>query len=259
MPASALNNTIDAMDMSYVPPQKVTICSIYPGKILPVKRPLYGKTFVIEPGTTEKPFYLVVDDCFQSVYFGESIGERRARELAGRVAQDIVNEVCSMLSDSDAQADAFPGIFICAGDVATPEEIAIHAARQERYMRRQVSTARELHRMSLNHRISANMQIAARELDVHGEEWQEEYESSGMVPCPWCQKRIPAAAKKCAHCGEWTKPEYALEAGRQPQASDAGEVAKLKSQVESLLAERRASGLVPPLTPNKAKGQTDSI
>ena len=212
MSTATMNPIADVMDMSYIPPQKVTICSIYPGKILPVKRPLYSKTYEVPSGTPENPGYLVVEDAFQQVYFGENIGSRLARELASRVAADIINEVSGKLSDSSAQEDAYPGIFVCAGDQATPDEIAENAARRHRFLKRQVGTAQELGRLKLNHRIDEKHRLAARLLDIHGEDWQDENDSGPMIACPWCVKRIPAQAKVCHFCSNYTKDEYRIEA-----------------------------------------------
>ena len=137
MSTATMHPILDVMDTRYVPPQKVTICSIYPGKVLPVKRPLYSKTYEVPSGTPENPGYLVVEDAFQQVYFGENIGSHLVPVLASKIAEDVINEVSGKLSDSSAQEDAYPGIFVCAGDQATPDEIAENAARRHRFLKRQ--------------------------------------------------------------------------------------------------------------------------
>lgn len=218
--SSALQSVVHA-DLSYIPPQRVTICSIFPGKVLPVRRPLFNKKFEVPKGTKAKPEYMVVEDCHQRVYHGEQIGERLTRVLAEQVANDIINEVTLAISDSDAQEDAFPGIFICKGERADAEELAIHGARQERFMKRKVNVARELHRLKMDSKIDENYRVAAQSLGIRGEEWQGEFDADANTPCPWCKRMIPADAKKCAHCAEFTKPEYALEAQGKSQPQHA--------------------------------------
>lgn len=196
-------------EMSYVPRRVVMVCSIFPLQQR-VKRPLYNKEWVLPAGSKEKPSYVAVEDCSQMVYWGQDIGHRPNRILAEQVAQDVVDELTTYVGNSNAQEQAFPGIFVCAGDTATPEEGEFHSDRQFRYLRRAVESARELERAmpSQRNRIWKLHHVAAKVLGITGESWQQEIKDGATVECPSCFKHIDARAKKCPICLEFTKSEY---------------------------------------------------
>lgn len=205
---SAIAQMIDSA-MSYAPQRVVTVCSIFPMKQV-VKRPLFNKQYVIPAGSKENPSYVTVEDCNQSVYYGETIGSRVSRFLAEQVARDIVEDLTLRVGNANAQEDAFPGIFICAGSEATRDEIEEADGKQFRYLKRAVEHARNLDRAmpSQRNRIGDLEHKAAEMLGITGESWQQEIKRGAQMECPSCFKFIDSRAKKCPICLEFTKSEY---------------------------------------------------
>lgn len=208
---SALAQLMDS-NMSFVPAKSITICSIFP---MPqtVIRGKYNKRWTIPAGSKQNPSYIAVEDCFESVYLGQDFGNRNSRVLAEQVAFDIVNECTLAVGNANAQEDAYPGIFMCAGATATPEEMEIHDAKQFRYLRRVVEAARKLERAnpSQRDRIWDLHHLAAGVLGIVGESWQQEIKRDAMIKCPQCRQYIESDTRKCPKCLEWVKAEYAPE------------------------------------------------
>ncbi|HYV63299.1 MAG TPA: hypothetical protein VE958_11530, partial [Bryobacteraceae bacterium] len=108
---------------AYVPPQRITIASIYPIEcVTHIARRAPKQSFPVPAGTKEKPGLLVVEDTWES---GGTLDKPvNHRILAQHTAKHIVDDLTVYLFEAHAASRSYPGIFICAGDYPTPEEIA---------------------------------------------------------------------------------------------------------------------------------------
>ena len=201
------------LEGAYAPPQSVTIASVYPvEQTVDISRRAPISKFTVPAGTKEKPGIFVVGDTWESEYT-DSRGHRNIRILADKTAQHIVDGLTVHVFEANAAEQAYPGIFVCAGDAPTADEIENAVQCQRRYFMRLVNSAREKARNKRTQDIQDKERMAAQSLGLSGEEWMNDISKDSMKQCVWCSKHIPGAAKKCpeAGCGGFQKPEYAAE------------------------------------------------
>lgn len=187
------------LDMAgaYVPPQRVTIFSIYPEKMeVELSRRAPVNTFTLAPGSPAKPSLLVVEDTWES----NATGRGNSRILAEHTARDIVEQLTTKIWEASGPDRSYPGVAVCAGDYPTAEEIADLEQCQRRYFALLVNNARQLERDQKPKEIHEKHRLAARELGVEGEKWTLEISNQSKKKCVWCQKWVEAATRRCDHC-----------------------------------------------------------
>lgn len=194
---SATVTPLEAMGL-YAPPQRVIIASIYPKDLVTdIARRAPVNKFTIPTGSKQKPAYLVVEDTWES---GSTFRSSNVRILAEHTATHIVNDHTVHLLHCNAAQRAWPGVFICAGETATAEEIGDAEECQRRYFTILVNAARELERQEKRKEVQPDMYMAGRELGIVGEKWQNEISKDAMKKCVWCDEFIGVAARRCGKC-----------------------------------------------------------
>jgi hypothetical protein len=191
---------------AYIPPQRVTIFSIYPEKmevILSRRAPV--NVFPLEAGSPDNPALLVVLDTWES----NATGRGNTRILAEDTARDVVEQLTTKLWEADGPGRAYPGIGICKGERPDAAEIADALAIQRRYFALLVNNAREMERLDKRKDIQSKHRLAGRELGVTGEKWLLDDSKASMKHCSWCAEWIDQSARKCPKCQGFQTPEDA--------------------------------------------------
>lgn len=206
--------------------RQVVIASIWPEKMVE-RRPLYGRDFVIEAGSLEKPSVCEVYDVYQSEYVSMTASFGSAQTvpkpvLARTVADDIVR--CWTTNRGNTSDNSIPGIWVCAGDGPSPEEIAEYAPKQRTYMMEQVERGDTLYRDNRNDWITTTMRVSAKALGMEDRLWIRELRADNFAACPACKEQIIAGALKCKHCAT-VIPEF-LEKMKQYAAAGLPPLAK---------------------------------
>lgn len=181
---------------------QVVIASIWPERMVE-KRSLYGRDFVIEAGSVEHPAICVVEDVYQSEYtamtasFGPLMTTPKP-VLARAVADDLVR--CWTTNRGNTSDTASPGIWVCAGDGPSKEEIDEHAEKQRQYQMEQVEKGDTLFRDNRSDWITTTMRVSAKALGMMDRLWIRELRADNFTSCPACKEQIIAGALKCKHC-----------------------------------------------------------
>jgi len=209
MSAVATPNVPLDMQGAYVPPQRVTIFSVYPEQMeVQFSRRAPVNKFPLAAGSPEKPAFLVVEDTWES----NATGTGNTRILAEHTAADIVEQMTVRLWEADGPGRAYPGIGICKGERPNASEIEDAVACQRRFFALLVNAARELERLDRRKDIQAKHRMAGRELGVTGEKWMLDESKAAMKPCSWCRKWIDTQARKCPECGMFQTEKDAKDA-----------------------------------------------
>lgn len=179
---------------------EVVICSIVPFALPACRRPLYTPVsdYALEPASAENPFHLLIRDAWQPEYRGENAGNQQLMVLAERIAHDVVQDYTERIPGW--ASDQHLGVFVCAGERATPEEIATAVAKQDKFYAHSVEIADTQYRRdgtAKNIRTLARESAIALKLD---RVWLYEVKSSDTKTCPECGESIKATANTCKHC-----------------------------------------------------------
>jgi hypothetical protein len=142
-------------------------------------------------------------------------GDKRTVPLpitAREIADDLCREV-----NSDAGERSFLGVFVCAGDVPTEDELRSARSRLEEFYRALVAAAdREWERSHSFLFIHDVQRRAAGHLGLN-KEWY--YQARETAECPGCGERVKPGVAKCKSCGAILDREKALALGLiQPPA-----------------------------------------
>jgi len=206
MSAVATPNVPLDMQGAYVPPQRVTIFSVYPEQMeVQFSRRAPVNKFPLAAGSPEKPALLVVEDTWES----NATGTGNTRILAEHTAADIVEQMTVRLWEADGPGRAYPGIGICKGERPNASEIEDAVACQRRFFALLVNAARELERLDRRKDIQAKHRMAGRELGVTGEKWMLDESKAAMKHCSWCAEWIDQSARKCPKCQGFQSTEDA--------------------------------------------------
>lgn len=210
-----------------------TICSIYFDECGPTSR-VFGKdavrggltTFRIEPVPRGEYRLLKVTDLFQREYVGS--GTYIGIPVFGEhIAPDLVSEWAK-----NAMLERFggPGIFVCAGDEPTQEELAKATRAQSRWCRALIDKAQgDWIRGQREHILEGSIfHKAAAWMGETGYEWMKNPEMN-LVACPLCRASIDAQAVVCPNCRNVINP---VEFQRRMDALE-----QLQKRQEALKAE----------------------
>ena len=182
---------------------KVKVVSIYP-RPLEVSFPWSpninagSHTYRIEAGSPEKPAMLEVDDAFQLVYFGATVGYRHDVVRAIDIAKNIVDHFATGRVGQD-KTTAGPGIFVLDPDRPLEEQIAEAQEKQDAYFDFLFREAQHLYSEGRYAEITDDHRTAARYLKQNPE-WLRRRTYGDMKECPYCMSSIPAQAVICRYC-----------------------------------------------------------
>ena len=142
-------------------------------------------------------------------------GDKRTLPLpisAHEIAEDICREI-----NSDAGEHSFLGVFVCAGDTPTDEEIAGAQEKLDGFYRALVAAAdREWERSHSYLFIHDLQRRAAAQLGIE-KEWH--YQARETEECPGCGERVKPGVAVCKSCHAILNREKALALGLvQPPA-----------------------------------------
>jgi hypothetical protein len=181
----------------------VIIASVYPGE-LTATRP-YGpnkgdghKTFTLAPAAKDGYSVCEVEDCYQRVYHGESIGDKDVLVEARDIADDLVLNWTGHVIGTDAGFG--PGVFVCQGD--KPSQIELEGARlnQELYFEHLINQAEASFRANRFDEITDTHRKAAIWMGREGVEWLRPIRKVITKECPLCISQIPVKAVVCPNC-----------------------------------------------------------
>jgi hypothetical protein len=156
-------------------------------------------------------------------------GDKRVLPLA-ITAREIAEDLCREIN-SDAGEHSFLGVFVCAGDAPTEDELRDARAKLEEFYRALVAAAdREWERSHSFLFIHDLQRRAAADLGVD-KEWH--YQVRETAECPGCGERVKPTVAVCKSCGAILDREKALALGLiQPPAA-------IESRTERQPAPRR--------------------
>ena len=183
---------------------KVTIASIYPVERVE-ERPKYrGLPYVLVAAPKGEVTYLGIEDEIQYVRVPLTDNSTMPRTVSARdIANDLVR--CWTTNGRFMDPNSHPGIWICAGDVATPEEIRVAEEIQAAYFGKEVEWADGMHRDKKTVGINKGPRVAARWLMLD-REWLNEMTANSIVSCRYCGKSISAMAVVCPVCANIVDP-----------------------------------------------------
>ena len=142
-------------------------------------------------------------------------GDKRTLPLA-ITAREIAEDICREIN-SDAGENSFLGVFVCAGNAPTEDELRGARARLEEFYHAMVAAAdREWERSHSFLFIHDLQRRAAGHLGLN-KEWY--YQARETAECPGCGERVKPGVAVCKSCGAILDREKALALGLlQPPA-----------------------------------------
>jgi hypothetical protein len=136
-------------------------------------------------------------------------GDKRILPLA-ITAREIADDICREVN-SDAGELSFLGVFVCAGDVPTEDELRSARSRLEEFYRALVAAAdREWERSHSFLFIHDVQRRAAGHLGLN-KEWY--YQARETAECPGCGERVKPGVAVCKSCKAILDREKALALG----------------------------------------------
>ena len=145
-------------------------------------------------------------------------GDKRILPLA-ITAREIAEDLCREIN-SDAGENSFLGVFVCAGNTPTEDELRGARTRLEEFYRALVATAdREWERSHSFLFIHDLQRRAAGHLGLN-KEWY--YQARETAECPGCGERVKPNVAVCKTCGAILDRDKALTLGLLKVASPVG-------------------------------------
>lgn len=180
-----------------------TICSIFPEPVFArrnyAKRPGGGflSTWSIDAASPEDPKLLVVSDAFELQRNG-SQQKFETPVFGDLLAEDFVNE----WRDSRRFTEfGRPGIFICAGDTPTTDELEQAKLGQDLYAEAYFNEAEDMFANGARAAITATHRMWAKYLGRENAPWYNRTERVTTTDCPFCRTKVDSQAIKCRECG----------------------------------------------------------
>jgi hypothetical protein len=140
-------------------------------------------------------------------------GDKRTLPLqitAREIAEDICREI-----NSDAGEQSYLGVFVCAGDAPTEQELRVASEKLDEFYRALVAAAdREWERSHSFLFIHDLQRWAALRLGLE-KEWH--YQARETQECPGCGERVKAGVAVCKSCHAILNREKALALGLAPR------------------------------------------
>jgi len=136
-------------------------------------------------------------------------GDKRTLPLA-ITAREIADDICREIN-SDAGENSFLGVFVCAGDSPSEEELRSAQRKLDEFYRALVAAAdREWERSHSFLFIHDLQRRAAANLGLE-KEWH--YQVRETAECPGCGTRVKPGVAVCKSCGAILDREKALALG----------------------------------------------
>lgn len=182
---------------------KVVICSVYPADLFAERAfgPNRGEglhQFKLKAAPKDGFSLLEVEDCYQKVYFGESIGHKYEVIDARDIAEDLVLNWAGRMVGTESGLG--PGVFVCVGDSPTKEELENARESQELYFEDLIQAAERAFRAAKYDEITDLHRKAAVWMGKEAVEWLRPIRREAQKDCPLCHVRIPLAAVVCPNC-----------------------------------------------------------
>lgn len=185
----------------------ITICSIYP-RDLRSKAYCHGpgiRYYEIAAGTPDSPKYLPIYNNYTNLRGTSQINPDEPPPLipapinALQFANNLVQE---WGGDHPANRAGFIGIFIIAGDIATPQELARGKANQDNFFKAVISNCDHLWHNGKRDRNwdEGRRAISYLGVDPRLHEWALDLTQALLADCPACANRINTKATVCSHC-----------------------------------------------------------
>ncbi len=183
----------------------VTIVSVYPMQ-MKANRP-YGPVkgqgstdFILPAAPADGYSKLVVEDCYQKVYYGENVTPHERFDLieAEVIGGDLVNNWTTKVVGADSGFG--PGIFICEGSEPTQEELNRARSNQGTYFEYLINQAEMRYRSFKFDEITDTHRAAAVWMGREGVEWLRPIRRQKVKECPLCIAQIPEQAIVCPNC-----------------------------------------------------------
>ena len=147
-------------------------------------------------------------------------GDKRTLPLA-ITAREIAEDICREIN-SDAGERSFLGVFVCAGEAPTAQELRDAQEKLDEFYRALVAAAdREWERSHSFLFIHDLQRRAASRLGLD-KEWH--YQARETEECPGCGERVKPGVAKCKSCGAILNQEKALALGLVQPPAVAAEV-----------------------------------
>jgi hypothetical protein len=147
-------------------------------------------------------------------------GDKRTLPLA-IPAREIAEDICREIN-SDAGERSFLGVFVCAGEAPTAQELRDAQEKLDEFYRALVAAAdREWERSHSFLFIHDLQRRAASRLGLD-KEWH--YQARETEECPGCGERVKPGVAKCKSCGAILNQEKALALGLVQPPAVAAEV-----------------------------------
>ena len=144
-------------------------------------------------------------------------GDKRTLPLqitAREIAEDICREI-----NSDAGERSYLGVFVCAGEAPTEDELRAANEKLEEFYRSLVVAADREWQRSHSHLFLNDLQRrAAARLGLE-KEWH--YQTREMQECPGCGERVKPGVAVCKSCRTILDREKALTLGLLPPPPEA--------------------------------------
>ncbi len=188
----------------------VVIASVYPREMR-ANRP-YGPVkgegstdFVLPAAPSNGYSKLVIEDCYQKTYYGENIGDRYDLIESQSIADDIVDKWTKKVVGADSGFG--PGIFVCAGEEPTPEELRQARESQELYFEYLINQGESKFQNKKFDEITDTHRAAAVWMGREGVEWLRPIRRVKTKECPLCMSQIPEQAVVCPVCTRDIAPQ----------------------------------------------------
>lgn len=198
-------------------PDHAMLCNIAPEKWPPRYRTYFGSVEIASPGPGQPYALTKITGRTGSI----DLGDKRTTEFpitARAIAEDLAREI-----NSDSGEGSFHGVFVCAGDKPTENELTEARSRLDAFYGKLVATADlEWERSHSPLFITDLDRRAARVLGVD-KPWL--YDPRAQMECPLCAEKLKPGVAVCRACGAILNrdkaAEYAFVTAPAPAAQSA--------------------------------------
>lgn len=159
-----------------------------------VKHPKGNEEYALTHLTWKKDFADVGD--YDPQYTRRTNIERRKEFMFD--ARQIAEDICKQINENAAGSGSFFGVFVCAGEAPTKEELDSARKRLESYFMQTIAAADAQWSANPRHDlISGVAKRGARYLKIE-RDWLSTYQQ--MAECPACGSRIKPNVAVCKSC-----------------------------------------------------------
>jgi len=191
-------------------------------------------TYIIPPAPTGDHSYIAIEPRVERVDIGLGLDGKYGKEFwpARRIAEDVVGV------HSYENYEKW-GVFVCAGDRPTEEELSRARAKLTKTYQDLVFEADQLHARPNGFRDITD--VHRRAAKYLGQERPWAYTPQQLVPCPGCGERLVPTVAVCKHCGAVLDRKRAEALGILPatENTEAQSVEAVEETVEAPIRGRK--------------------